>query len=110
MYGKAFGVVNQNIDSSGAWPDWEPITASQTNGPADGVFTASGDFMVVAFSEGGLPGSGLGYFYVDNVKVEGPACATIDLNGDCSLDWLDILDLADEWLSCNRNPPSECWQ
>jgi pectate lyase len=109
MYGKAFGVVTQNIDSSGTWPTWEPITASQTNGPADGVFTASGDYMVVAFSEGGLPGSGFGYFFADNVKVEG-TCATIDLNGDCNLDWLDILDFAEEWLTCNRNPPSECGQ
>ena len=110
MYEKVFGVATRNIDSSGTWPTWESITASHMNGPADGVFTASGDYMVVAFSEGGLPWSGEGYFYVDNVKVEGPACATIDLNGDCSLDWLDILDLAEEWLSCNRNPPSECWQ
>jgi YHS domain-containing protein len=107
MYRKAFGVVTQNIDSSGTWP-WEPITASQTNGPADGVFTANGDYMVVAFSEGSLPRSGLGYFYTDNVKVEGPGCSTIDLNGDCNLDWQDIQKFAQDWLSCNRNPASEC--
>ena len=55
MYAKVFGVADKNIDSSGTWPTWEPITASQTNGPADGIFTASGNYMVVAFSEGGLP-------------------------------------------------------
>jgi pectate lyase len=108
MYAKVFGVANQNIDSTGTWPDWESITASQTNGPADGIFTASGDYMVVAFSEGGLPNSGVGYFYADNVKVEGPACSPIDLNGDCYLDWLDIQLIANDWLSCNRNPDSEC--
>jgi hypothetical protein len=64
--------------------------------------------MVVAFSEGGLPSSGVGYFYADNVKVEGPACSPIDLNGDCYLDWLDIQLIANDWLSCNRNPDSEC--
>jgi pectin methylesterase-like acyl-CoA thioesterase len=109
MYSKVFGVANQNIDSSGTW-SWEPITASQTNGPADGVFTASGDYMVVAFSEGGLANSGFGYFYADNVKVEGPECSPIDLNSDCYLDWLDIEQFATDWLSCNRYPASECWQ
>jgi hypothetical protein len=65
--------------------------------------------MVVAFSEGGLPWSGGGYFYTDNVKVEGPACAMVDLNGDCSLDWMDIEQFATDWLTCNRYPASECW-
>jgi hypothetical protein len=110
MYSKVFGVADKNIDSSGTWLNWELITASQTNGPADGIFTANGDYMVVAFSEGGLPNSGLGYFYADNVKVEGPACAAIDLNGDCFLDWLDIERFADDWLLCNRSPADECWQ
>jgi hypothetical protein len=110
MYRKAFGVANQNVDSSGSWPTWEPITASQTNGPADGVFTASGDYMVVAFSEGGLPNSGLSYFYADNVKVEEPACSPIDLNSDCNLDWLDIEQFATDWLTCNRYPAEECWK
>jgi hypothetical protein len=109
MYRKAFGVVTQNIDSSGTWP-WEPITASQTNGPADGVFTANGDYMVVAFSEGSLPRSGLGYFYTDNVKVKGPGCSPIDLNADCYLDWLDIEQFATDWLTCNRDPAEECRQ
>ncbi|MGB8226782.1 MAG: hypothetical protein WCE45_07990 [Sedimentisphaerales bacterium] len=108
MYGKTFGVANQNIDSSGTWFEWEPITASQINGPADGLFTASGDYMVVAFSVGGLPDSGPGYFYADNVKVEGTGCSPADLNGDCSFDWLDIEQFATDWLSCNRNPASEC--
>jgi hypothetical protein len=63
---------------------------------------------VVAFSEGGLPNSGTGYFYADNVKVEGPECATMDLNDDCFLDWLDVEKFADDWLFCNRSPAGEC--
>ncbi|MFA5293242.1 MAG: hypothetical protein WC496_09435 [Phycisphaerae bacterium] len=109
MYRKAFGVITQNIDPSGTWP-WEPITASQTNGPADGVFTANGDYMVVAFSEGCLPGSGYGYFWVDNLKVEGPECSPRDLDNDCDLDWLDIEQFAMDWLTCDRDPVDECWQ
>jgi hypothetical protein len=109
MYRKAFGdVTQQNIDPSGTW-SWEPITASQTHGPADGVFTANGSYMVVAFSEGGLPGSGFGYFYADNVKVERAECSPMDLNGDCNLDWLDVEQFAMDWLACNRNPAEECW-
>jgi outer membrane protein W len=72
------------------------------------VFTASGNYMVVAFSEGGLPGSGFSYFYADNVKVEMSACSQADLNGDCNLDWLDIEQFAMDWLVCNRTPSDEC--
>jgi hypothetical protein len=110
MYEKVFGVATKNIDSSGAWWIWEPITASQTNGPANGVFTASGSYMVVAFSAGSLPMSGESGFYADNVKVEGAECSPTDLNGDCSLDWRDIEQFATDWLTCNRIPIGECWQ
>jgi hypothetical protein len=99
MYSKIFGVIKKNIDSSGMWFDWEPITASQINGPVDGVFTASSNYIVVAFTVGGSSGSGYGYFYADNVKVEGPR-----------LDWLDIEQFATDWLTCNRDPAEECWQ
>jgi len=66
--------------------------------------------MVVAFSEGGLPGSDLGYFYADNVKVEGPECSPMDFNDDCYFDLLDIAEFTLDWLTCNRNPAEECWQ
>jgi len=26
------------------------------------------------------------------------------------LDWLDMQELAEDWLTCNRDPSSECWQ
>ncbi len=109
MYRKAFGSTNQNIDPSGAW-DWEEITASQANGPADGIFTATDSHMVLAFGQGGLPASGIGYYYLDNVKVQTSPCPTWDFNGDCKLDWLDIQHFAGDWLNCNRIPTSECWQ
>ncbi|MFA5292843.1 MAG: pectinesterase family protein [Phycisphaerae bacterium] len=47
-----------------------------------------------------------------------------DLNGDCQVnlfdyiimanawagDWLDMQQLAENWLMCNRNPSGQCWQ
>jgi hypothetical protein len=34
----------------------------------------------------------------------------IDLNNDGFLNFLDIAQFAIDWLSCNRDPSSECWQ
>ena len=34
----------------------------------------------------------------------------VDLNNDGFLDYFDIAQFAIEWLSCNRDPASECWQ
>jgi len=34
----------------------------------------------------------------------------VDLNSDTLLDWLDVLKFADQWLTCSRDPASECWQ
>jgi hypothetical protein len=34
----------------------------------------------------------------------------VDLNNDGYLDFLDIAQFAIDWLSCNRDPSSECWQ
>jgi pectin methylesterase-like acyl-CoA thioesterase len=108
MYGKSFGATNQNIGTTGMW-DWEQITASPIHGPVDGVFTATGRYMVVAFTVGGHPSSGVGLYILDNVSVTGPACPQFDLNGDCSLDFADVCQLASDWLTCNRAPSGECW-
>ncbi len=34
----------------------------------------------------------------------------VDLNNDGHLDFLDIAQFAIDWLTCNRDPASECWQ
>jgi hypothetical protein len=34
----------------------------------------------------------------------------VDLNNDGYLDFLDIAQFAIDWLTCNREPASECWQ
>jgi hypothetical protein len=109
MYRKAFGSTTQNIGPWGAW-DWEQLTASPANGPADGIFTATGSHMIVAFSTGGLPASGVGYYYLDNVRVQTSPCPTADFNGDCFLDMKDLAAFTEQWLTCNRNPAGECWQ
>jgi pectate lyase len=112
MYKKAFGVANMNVGAAGTWA-WEPITSSATgaSGPADGVFTATDDYMIVAVNLGGRANSGQTYFNVDNFQVvETNPCPRIDLNNDCILDFLDIQQFASYYLSCGRTPATECWE
>jgi pectate lyase len=56
--------------------DWESITTSPDGsnpGPADGVFTATGNYMTLAFNLGGRAQTSNntqpGYYWVDNVSV-----------------------------------------
>jgi hypothetical protein len=109
MYKKAYGAGTTNT-TTGIW-DWEYVTASPTNGPASGVFTATNSYMVVAFNLGGRVGSGMTTIHLDNTGVkEAVTCPPYDLNGDCAINWLDMLQFANNWLVCNRDPAGECWQ
>jgi uncharacterized repeat protein (TIGR03803 family)/probable HAF family extracellular repeat protein len=107
MYRKALGSTLQNIDPNGIW-GWEEFTSSPASGPADGIFTATDNYMVVAFSLAGLASSTLPWFDIDNIRLDGPGCPVLDLNGDCSTDMADLATFAGEWLACNRDPASEC--
>jgi Immunoglobulin domain len=56
--------------------DWQDITASPDSsnpGPTNGVFTATGDYMTIAFNLGGRAQTSNntqpGYYWVDNVSV-----------------------------------------
>lgn len=55
--------------------DWESVLLSPDNGasPEDGIFTATGDYMVIGFNLGGRAVSSNntqpGFFWVDNVSV-----------------------------------------
>jgi pectate lyase len=109
MFRKSSGSIAQNTGPSGAW-DWEQFTTSPANGPVDGIFTATGNRMVVGFSVGGLPASGVAFCYVDNVRVLASPCPSDDANGDCLLDLKDIAAFAEQWLACSRDPVAECWQ
>jgi pectate lyase len=112
MYKKAFGVANMNIAASGAW-SWEPITGSYPGnaGPADGIFTATDDYMVIGFNLGGRLSSGQTWFSIDNIQViDINPCPSNDLNGDCQLTFADIEQFALDYLSCGRNPMTECWE
>jgi hypothetical protein len=85
---------------------------------------AAGSDLIDGGTDVGLPYHGsapdLGYF-------EYGGCTTpfaSDLNSDCQVDLFDYARLADgwagdladiaefaaEWLTCNRDPASECWQ
>lgn len=42
-----------------------------------------------------------------------PYCAetlTADLNNDCYVDFRDFAEMASQWLMCDKQPPSLCWQ
>ncbi len=48
--------------------------------------------------------------YAQLADVWGSNPPRIDLNDDGYLNLLDIAKFATEWLTCNRDPASECWQ
>jgi|GEM_PF-1457899 len=108
-YAKAYGDPNVNIGPAGTW-DWELLTSSHYEGPVDGIFTATADHAVIMFGLGGTSGSGTSFVNIDNVGFsEAGQCAPLDLNDDCAFDFVDIQTFAAEWLSCYREPDSECW-
>jgi pectin methylesterase-like acyl-CoA thioesterase len=107
-YAKVWGVGNINTDPNGTWA-WEPMSQSRTNAPSDDVYIATEEYMVIAFSQGGITGPGMPWIDIDNIKVEGPGCPVLDLTSDCTLDWQDVQVFATDWLACNRNPAFECW-
>jgi pectate lyase len=118
MYRKLFrgvgnsGNINFAPDSNGTW-EWEDITDSQNTNPAppeDNIFTASQNYMVVAFNLGGQSGTGLVYLNLDNIKVVECLVSPADLNKDCELNLLDLAQFALDWLGCNRIPSGECRQ
>jgi pectate lyase len=111
-YKKAYGAGTTNT-STGIW-DWEEITASKNSGgspPADDIYTvpAGKSYMVVAFNLGGRANSGTTWISMDNMSVIEHACPAMDLNGDCNLDCTDLAQFAQDWLTCYREPASECW-
>jgi hypothetical protein len=109
MYRKSWGMDSQNTEPDGLW-GWEAITASLANGPSNGIFTATAEYMVMAFTMGGVSSVSMPWIDIDNIKVEGPGCPVLELVNDCSLDFLDLSMFVSDWLTCNRNPGSECWQ
>jgi hypothetical protein len=109
-------------DNTGSISQTEPLYL------ADGVFTngAIDDVRIYRYAltqeqiTDIYNGAGLSDYFCSN-QIES------DLNGNCQVDFfdyavlanewvedtLDLTDLADfaiKWLTCNRNPASECWQ
>jgi hypothetical protein len=102
----------QNIATTGVWA-WESMTASSawSMAPTNGIYTAAGNYMVIAFNLEATANSGATYMWVDNVKVQEVApCPIGDLNGDCVLTMKDLAAMAANWLVCNRSPAAGCWQ
>ncbi|MFA5292841.1 MAG: pectinesterase family protein [Phycisphaerae bacterium] len=105
--------LNFSPTSNGIW-DWEDITESPNISPyappANDEFTATAPYMVVAFNLNGAKSGGLIKSWLDNISVNEKTCSDLDVTGDCQLNWQDIGELADKWLTCYRTPEAECWQ
>jgi len=51
-------------------------------------------------------------FFVDNLRIAGPACTTAipgDLDNDCQVSFSDFAVMAQNWMQCNRMPLDTCW-
>jgi hypothetical protein len=99
---------NKNIKSDGTW-DWEEITASMNSALSDGVFLATGNYMVVAFTITGNTNSGTVSYLVDNVSVrETGSDPAGDLDGDWAVGWFDMMNYANHWLDCGLVDTAAC--
>jgi hypothetical protein len=110
-YKKAIGGTALNADPM-PW-DWQSILISPdaTNpGPADGVFTATGQYMTVSINVGGRISScdptHPVFVYVDNFKIL--PCHD-EAGTDCSADFKYIAWIANSWLACNIDPATSCY-
>lgn len=105
------GNINFSSASDGNF-DWEDLSASPNTSPippATAVWKATAPYMVISFNIGGNANGGAISMNLDNLSVV-ECSPTADLNADCIIDFKDIAVIADEWLTCNRNPADECWQ
>jgi hypothetical protein len=96
--------------------DWTSILSSPDSTypapqPVNGVFTATGKYMTVAFNLGGRIHScdptHPAWVYIDNIKV----LPCHDAAGtDCSADGFRYIAwIANNWLACNIDPVTSCW-
>jgi hypothetical protein len=120
-YKKAYGNGNLNT-STGTW-GWESILISPSTenaGPADGGFMVPTgmNYMAVGFNLGGRASS-VGstdisqatsvWYMVDNVHVCSAYSPTGDINGDCSVNFIDVSYITNKWLSCGLDPQTSCY-
>ena len=97
-------------EQNGMW-DWESILDSPDTAETGQTYVATGPYMFVAFNLGGRAGAGEGFVWIDNLQVIGDCRDEMpaDLNNDCIVDLNDFALMATDWLKCNLEPSSACW-
>ncbi len=102
--------VNFDTTSNGTY-DWEDMSASPNTSPVPpttAVWMATDSYMVISFNICGNLNGGAIWMSLDNLNVV--ECSEADLNADCEVDMQDAAQIAEDWLTCSRNPSDECWQ
>jgi hypothetical protein len=105
-YKKTYG--GGGADTPWAWTSI--LGSAQAGFPSNGVFTATGQYMTVAINVGGRtkscdPAHPV-WVYIDNFKVL--PCHD-EAGTDCSADLKYLAWIANNWLSCNIDPPTSCY-
>ena len=100
------------------------LTGPGANPPAKGIYllelelystdpNGAGSYpFYIVFNVNDEPNHDLALEWVHE-NLAGPVCIKKppgDLNDDCRVDFYDFALLADNWLSCNLRPQTECWQ
>lgn len=79
------------------------------------------NYILEAFAESGTVSSltfpnsksRIASFYFTSTFVTDPSCTQSipgDWNNDCKVDMVDIGIVANHWLECNLDPPTNCWE
>ena len=96
--------------------DGNEIDAARYNGPGDGsdnacamAIDSASDIYVTGYGIGS--GTGSDYTTIKySPFASGCAYEVIgDINGDCKVDFKDLVVMTEHWLECNLDPPETCW-
>ena len=94
---------------------WDPVSENWVvdaeQSPCIDVGDPDGSFTLEAAPNGNRINMGA---YGNTAQAsKSPYCLgtlTADLNKDCQVDFTDFAEMASQWLTCDKQPQSLCWQ